>query len=270
MISSIREPVSTSAVATIVNGCRPRRFAPAGRSGAAFHRAASMLAREDLAAALLHVVVRTRHARDRVEEDDDVLAALDQAPGPLGDDLGHRDVVLRREIRGGGDHFAPRDAPAKIRDLFRALVDQEHDDVHVRIVDLDGVGHALQQRRLAGLRRRHDEAALAAANRGQQIDHSAAHFVRLRLELQNRRGVDGDELGERRPLAEGAGLHAFDGLDAAENGPIPIGGEARDEGAGLESLALNQIARNQRVLGRGQVVGFGRDEHAGRGVLRRT
>ena len=65
----------------------------------------------------------------------DVLAALDQAPGPLGDDLGDRDVVLGREVGGGGDDLAARDAAAEVGDLLGPLVDEEHDDVHVGVVD---------------------------------------------------------------------------------------------------------------------------------------
>ena len=116
----------------------------------------------------------------------DVLAALDQAARPLGDDLGDRDVVLGREVGRRGDHLAARHAAAEVRDLLRPLVDQEDDDVDVGIVDLDGVRHALQERRLAGLRRRDDQAALAAADRREQVHDAAAHLVGLGLELQVR------------------------------------------------------------------------------------
>ena len=111
-----------------------------------------------------------------------MLAALDQAPRPFGDDLGHRDVVLGGEIGGGRDDFAA-DASPKVGDLFGALVDQENDHVHVGIVDRDRVRHALQEGRLARLRRRHDQAALPSPDRRQQIHHTSAHLVRRRLQL---------------------------------------------------------------------------------------
>ena len=197
----------------------------------------------------------------------DVLAALDQAAGTFRHDLGHGDVVLGREIRRGRDHLAASHAAAKVRDLLGPLVDQEHDDVDVGVVDLDGMGHALQQRRLAGLGGRHDQAALAAADRRQEVGHASAHLVGIRLELEDRRGIDRDELLERRPLAESGWVHALHRFDSLQDRPAPLGDEPGDQGAGLEPFAIDQLAGHERVLGGRQIVGPRRDEDSGRVLL---
>src|SRR3546814_7954433 len=53
-------------------------------------------------------------------------------------------------------------------DLFRTFVDQQDDQVDFRMIVADGMGDVLQQHRLAGARRRHDQGALALALRGDQ------------------------------------------------------------------------------------------------------
>ena len=77
--------------------------------------------------------------------------------------------------------------------------------------------------------------------------------------------VDRDELVERGPLAEGAGLQAFDGLDPAQR---PAGCRRRragdHEAPASRPSRVDQLARNERVLGGRQVVGLGGDEHARR------
>ena len=51
-------------------------------------------------------VVGARQARDRVEQDDDVLLVLDQALGLLDDHLGHLHVALRRLVERRRDDLA--------------------------------------------------------------------------------------------------------------------------------------------------------------------
>src|ERR1700682_5578059 len=222
--------------------------------------------RHDLPAALLHVVVGAGHASDRVEKDDGVFSALDEAARPLGNDFGHRDVVLRREVRGGGDDFAP-DASPEVGDLLGPLVDEKHDDVDVRIVFRDGVRHSLQERGLAGLRRRDDQAALAAADRRQEIRDAPAHLVRLGLELQVIVGIDRDELGERGPLPEGRRLEPLDAFDPPNDRSVPVDRESADVRSRLQPFAGDQVPRDDGVAGGWQVIRLRGDEDAGRAVL---
>ena len=122
-------------------------------------------ARQHLARGRLHGVVGARQAGDRVEQDDHVLLVLDQALGLLDHHLGDLHVAGGGLVEGRGDHLALHRA-LHVGDLFRALVDQQHDQHHLGVVLGHRVRDRLQQHGLAGARRRHDQRALALAHRG--------------------------------------------------------------------------------------------------------
>ena len=97
--SSMREPVSTSAVAMMRQ--RAALFDIAGGAEEALglvERVGIHAAGEDLARVRLHGVVGARQARDRVEQDDHVALVLDHAPGLLDHHLRHLHVPLGRLI----------------------------------------------------------------------------------------------------------------------------------------------------------------------------
>jgi hypothetical protein len=98
-------------------------------------------------------VVGATQSRDRVEEDDDVVAHLDQALGALDGQLGDRGVVVGRTVEGGGDDLT-LDRALHVGDLLGALVDEHDHEVALRVVDRDRVGDRLQDDGLAGLGRR--------------------------------------------------------------------------------------------------------------------
>ncbi len=78
---------------------------------------------------------------------------------------------------------SPRDGALHVGDFFGPLVDEQHDQVHLGVVLGDAVGDALQEHRLAGARRRDDEAALALAERRQQVHHASRQVLRIGLEV---------------------------------------------------------------------------------------
>ncbi len=140
-------------------------------------------ARQHLARRRHDGVVGARQARDRVEQDDDVLLVLDEALGLLDHHLGHLHVALRRFVEGGRDDLAAHRA-LHVGDFFGPLVDEQHDQVDLGVVLGDAVGDVLQQHRLAGARRRDDQAALALADRRQQVDDAARQVVGVGLEAR--------------------------------------------------------------------------------------
>src|SRR4051812_2641448 len=88
--------------------------------------------------------------------------------------------------------------------------------MHIVVIGGDTISDRLEQQRLAGLGRRHNQAALAASDRRYQIDQARREHIRLGLQLdlliwENRR-----QLVERRALAGRLGVHAVDQLDAQE------------------------------------------------------
>ena len=79
-------------------------------------------------------------------------------------------MALRRFVEGGADDFRLFDRAFHVRDFFRALVDEQHDEVDFGIIGVDGVGQSLEQNGFAGARRGHDKAALAASDGGHEVD----------------------------------------------------------------------------------------------------
>jgi hypothetical protein len=104
--SSIRLPVSTSAVAMIVS--EPPLDVP-GRPEEALRLVEGVgvhPAGENLPGVGHGHVVGSGEARDGVQEDDHVLPVLDQALRLLEHHLGDLRVALRRLVEGGGDTSA--------------------------------------------------------------------------------------------------------------------------------------------------------------------
>src|SRR5690606_1009706 len=158
-------------------------------------------------------VVRTAQAGDRVEQHDDVVTQLHQALGTLDGELGDRGVVLGRAVEGRGDDLA-LDRPLHVGDLFRTLVDEDDHQVALGVVVGDRVGDRLHDHGLAGLRRGHDQTALALADRRHQVDDPRGQHAGVRLKAEAVLRVERGELVELRAAAAVFGGHAVDGVQA--------------------------------------------------------
>ena len=174
-----------------------------------FHGAAVHAARQRSAAVPHALVVGPGQTRDAVEQHEHLLAPLREAFGSFHDELGRAHVAGRVAVGTAGHHFAAN-RPAHLRDLFGPLVDEQHDEVHLRMIRGDGLGDVVQEDGLAGARRRHDQAPLPLADRRQQVHDPRRH--RLLARFQNDALVRVD----RREVVEGAarelvGRQAFDG-----------------------------------------------------------
>ena len=100
-------------------------------------------------------VVRAAQTRDRIEENHDVLAVLDQPLGFLDHHVRHLHVPVGRFVERRGDHFDVRPLHVffHVGHLFRPLVDEQHDEVDLGVILDDGVGELLHQDGLTGFRR---------------------------------------------------------------------------------------------------------------------
>ena len=96
-------------------------------------------------------------------------------------------MVLRQFIKGGIDHFHIRtfDSLLDIRYFLGALVDQQNDQMHFRIVLFDGFCHFFQQRGLTCFRRRYDHTSLPLAHRAHQIHDAHSNGRTSGLKLQS-------------------------------------------------------------------------------------
>ena len=132
--SSMREPVSTRAVAMIVS---EPAFLDVARGAeealGLLQRVAVETAGEHLARRRTHAVVGARQAGHRVQEDDDVLLVLDQPLRLFDDHLGDLHVALRRLVEGRRHDLAIHRA-LHVGDLLGALVNQQDDQEHLRVV----------------------------------------------------------------------------------------------------------------------------------------
>ena len=132
MTSSIFEPVSTSAVARIVE--RAALLDVAGGSEELLRRVERTgvdTTGHDPTGRRLGEVVGPGEPGDAVEDDHDVPAELDEALGPLDRELRDRGVLVGGPVEGRGDHLALHRA-AHVGDLFGTLVDEQDDEVDAR------------------------------------------------------------------------------------------------------------------------------------------
>ena len=85
-------------------------------------------------------------------------------------------MPVGRLVESRGNHFGVH-ASSHIRNLFRTLVDEKHNDVSVGMVLCDGVCYIFKQYGLAGLGRSHDQCTLSFAYRREHIDHARGDAV---------------------------------------------------------------------------------------------
>ncbi len=149
MTSSMRLPVSIRAVATMVRLPPPSmlRAAPKNFLGL-FKALASMPPERTLPeAGVMALWARAR----RVMESSRITTSLPISTMRLAFSSTMSATLVWRSgnlVEGGGDDFA-LDVAAHVGYLFRPLVDQQNDENDFRVVDLDGLGNALQDHGLA-------------------------------------------------------------------------------------------------------------------------
>src|SRR3990172_1887303 len=102
------------------------------------------------------------------------------ALGRVERELGHAGVVLGGLVEGAREDLA-LDGAADVGDLFGPLADEYDHDVGIGVVPRDAVGDVLEELRLPGLRRRHDERALSLAEGIHQVDEALAEVRALCL-----------------------------------------------------------------------------------------
>ena len=129
----------------------------------------------------------------------------------------------------------------------------------------DRVGDRLQEHRLAGARRRDDQAALPFADRRDEVEHARRHVVR-HFELDAVLGIERREVVEEDLLARDVGMLEVDRLDF-DQGEVALAFLRRahlagDGVAGAQVEAADLRRRNVDVVRTGQVVVLGRAQEA--------
>src|SRR5690606_28729981 len=150
---------------------------------------------EHFAGAGDHGVVGACQACDGVKQDDHILLVLDQTLGLLDDHFSDLYVTGRRLIEGRGDHFAAHGA-LHFGHFFRALVDQQDDQVALRVVTGDVRRDVLQHDRFTRFRRGDDQTALTLADRGGQVDNAADQVFRGAVARFHLQTLGGEQRGQ--------------------------------------------------------------------------
>ena len=132
--------------------------------------------RKHLARGGLHGVVGAGQTGDRVEENHDVVSALDHAFGLVEHHLGHFHVARGLLVESRG-HDLGLGVAGHFGHLLGAFVDQQYDDVNLGVVVGDGVDDRLHEHRLTRLGLGYDQCALALADGGKEVHDARGHVV---------------------------------------------------------------------------------------------
>jgi len=108
---------------------------------------------------------------------------LDETLRLFDDHLGHLHVTLRGLVERGRNDFATH-RPLHVGHFFRPLIDEQHDQIHLRVIGRNGLRDVLQQHRLTRAGRRDDEAALAFADGRHEVHDAGGDVVGGGLELE--------------------------------------------------------------------------------------
>ena len=162
------------------------------------------------------MVVGARQAGQGVEQDDDVLAQLDAASGPIERRFRDLDVPDTALVEGRAQDLAPN-VLDHVRDFLRPLVHEEDQQLHVGVVLLNAVRDRLQQNRLAGPRRRHDESALPRPDGRYQVHDPGRQVPRVVLEPDHVVRMEGRERLEFRSFRVLHGRLAVHHLEIAQS-----------------------------------------------------
>src|ERR671914_1035525 len=93
-------------------------------------------------------------------------------------------MVVGGLVEGRGYDLGLLYAALPVGDFLGALVREHHEEFGLGVVGRDGLGYLLEDRGLAGLRRRDDHAALALTDGCDQVDNAWGDIVRLPLQAQ--------------------------------------------------------------------------------------
>jgi len=162
-----------------------------------------------------HGVVGPSQTGDGVEQDHHVTAVLDESLRLVDHHVGNLHVAGRGLVEGRGDHLGLHGAP-HVGHLFRPLVDEQHDQVGLRVLRGDRVRDFLQDHRLASLRWRRDQAALALPDGCDQVDDAGSQVAALRLELELLFRIQGCQVVEEDLVLRLVGRLEVDRLDLEE------------------------------------------------------
>ena len=168
---------------------------------------------------------------------------FDKALGLFNHHLRDLHMAGRWFVKRRTDHFALH-RPLHVGHFLRALVDEQNDEVALRMIGGHRVGDILQENGLAGPRRRNDQTTLSLAQRRHNIDHPGREVLPCRItgfHLQAFIRVERRQIVEMHLVPCLLRILEVDGVDL-DQGKIPF------TLLGAPNLAFNGITGPQREL----------------------
>src|SRR5690554_362490 len=139
-----------------------------------------------------HRVVSTSKTSNGIQQDNHIFLMLNQTLGLLDDHFSNLNVTRRRLIKGGGNHFAAHGA-LHFSDLFRTLINQQNDDVALRMIARNRLRNALHQQGFTSLRWRYNQTTLTLTDRCNQIQHTGRQVFRAAVACFKRHALIGKQ-----------------------------------------------------------------------------
>ena len=156
------------------------------------------------------------------------------------------------------NHFRAFAGAFHVRDFLRPLVNQQDEQIRLRVVFENRIGDFLHQHRFAGARRRDDEAARAFANRANQIQNPRAQFVRRGFQNEPLVRKQRREVVEMRFFLRLVRIFGVHGLDLEQREKFFLllrrADLPGDEISGLQIKTADLRRRNVNILRAGQII----------------
>ena len=168
---------------------------------------------EDLSRLRCNRVVRAPESRQRIEQDHDVLSALDKSLGLFQNHVRDLDVTRSSFVKGRADHLRPDHACDHLGYFLGPFVDQQHDDRDLRMILCYRVRDLMHQDRLTRSWRRHYQSALSFADWRHDVDHSHAEIAVFCLESKPFVGILWPQIVERNAILGLLRIITVDALD---------------------------------------------------------
>ncbi|EAU48221.1 hypothetical protein R2601_14685 [Salipiger bermudensis HTCC2601] len=210
----------------------------------------------------------TAKSCDRVKKYHNISFVFHKALGLFDDHFRHCHVARRRFIEGRGDNLALH-RPLHVGDFLGAFVDQQDDQEALGMVFLDRGGDVLQQNRLTGPRRRHDQRALALPDRRHEVDDPGGAILDgriLDLHLQPLIWIERRQVIEGNLVTGALGIFEVDLRDINQSEVALFvvwrANFAFDGVAGAQRVLPDHLRRHVDVVGTGQIVRFRRAQEA--------
>ena len=109
-------------------------------------------------------------------------------------------MALRGFVKGRADNLGLFDRALHVGNFFRALVDQQYDEVNIRIIGIDGIGQRLQQHGFTGAGRGNNQAALPTANGRHDVDNAVGEIFFAIFHGELAVGINGREVIEKNEV----------------------------------------------------------------------